>query len=230
MQEIFIFIDDSGVLHRNANDNIFVYAGYIFLSKKGKEAARNRYKELNKNIKQSISRNDELKGCNIENRHKRALFNVMRKEYSCHLKVDIDKIYDHILNNKNSIVRYKDYVLKLLIKKIISNFINNGMIDANKPLKLVISIDEQLTATDGIYDLKQSIHEELVYGIANFDYGKKFSPILYGGCDLTVSFCDSKNNYLVQASDILANRIFNSYRHNKPEWRKIKNHIYLTFP
>ncbi|CDZ74854.1 hypothetical protein ING2D1G_0695 [Peptoniphilus sp. ING2-D1G] len=230
MQEIFVFIDDSGVLHRNANDNIFVYAGYIFLSKSTKEAARNRYKKINRKIKQSIHRNDELKGCNIDNKHKRALFNAMRKEYSCHLKVDIDKIYNYILNNKNSIVRYKDYVLKRLIKTIIEKFIKNGEIDANKPIKLMISIDEQLTATDGIYDLKQSIYEELVYGIVNFDYGRNFNPILHGDCELTVSFCDSKNNYLVQASDILANRIFNSYRFNKPEWRKIKNHIYLTFP
>lgn len=31
MQEIFMFFDDSGVLHRNAPNKFFVYAGYSFI-------------------------------------------------------------------------------------------------------------------------------------------------------------------------------------------------------
>lgn len=30
MQEIYTFIDDSGVLHKNADNKHFIYAGYIF--------------------------------------------------------------------------------------------------------------------------------------------------------------------------------------------------------
>lgn len=34
MQEIYLFIDDSGSLHKNAPDDFFIYAGYIFIGKK----------------------------------------------------------------------------------------------------------------------------------------------------------------------------------------------------
>lgn len=49
MQEIYLFIDDSGSLHKNAPDDFFIYAGYIFINKKIKEDAKRKYKSLNKN-------------------------------------------------------------------------------------------------------------------------------------------------------------------------------------
>ncbi len=35
---------------------------------------------------------------------------------------------------------------------------------------------------------------------------------------------------MIQACDILANRIFVSYRDNKPDLRKIPHHVNLTLP
>ena len=48
-----------------------------------------------------------------------------------------------------------------------------------KPVKLFIRIDESPQATNGKYDLKESIIEEFLYGITNFNYGCTFPPILY---------------------------------------------------
>ena len=43
-------------------------------------------------------------------------------------------------------------------------------------------------------------------------------------------YCESNNNYLIQASDILANRIWASYATGNKELRNIGNHVRLTLP
>ncbi|MDY2987982.1 MAG: DUF3800 domain-containing protein [Peptoniphilus sp.] len=230
MQEIFIFVDDSGTLHKNSNNDYFIYAGYLFLDKDKKEDAKRQYKSLNRRIANELQRNDELKGCNLTPKHKRALFNVMRNEYSFHVAVKISNIYTYILENKKSIVRYKDYIIKRILKYSINELIKKEKINPYEDLKINIGIDEQLTSTNGFYTLKDSVYEELKTGITNYDYGTFHKPIVFGELEVCVYYCDSKSNYLIQASDILANRIFVSYRDNRQNLRKINRHFILTLP
>ncbi len=91
-------------------------------------------------------------------------------------------------------------------------------------------MDEQATATDGFYSLKDSIFEELKKGIVNFDYGKFHEPLFTGKVKVNVSYCNSANNYLIQASDILANRLWTSFIKENKELRKIPNHRCLRLP
>lgn len=230
MKEIYFFIDDSGNLHVNSPIPYFVYAGYVFIGQSEKNDARRMYKSLNKKIKNVTARNDELKACNLCVKHKRALFNVLKKFHSFHVCVDIKNVYMPQKSDKNTIVRYKDYVLKRLIKKVIKTLIYDGSINNGEKIKISIKIDQQLTCTNGFYGLKDSIYEELVNGIHNFDYGKRLPPILHGELELFLQYCDSKNEYLIQASDILANRILSSYRSGNVKLRQIENHIVLTLP
>jgi len=53
-----------------------------------------------------------------------------------------------------------------------------------------------------------------VNGIKNLDYGSFHPPLFTGTVNIKVKFCDSSNNYLIQASDILANRIHSSFNYN----------------
>lgn len=87
-----------------------------------------------------------------------------------------------------------------------------------------------MTATNGYYDLRESIAEELQHGIANFDYGIVHPPLFNAEVKVKIEYCDSSHNYMIQASDILANRIWTSYFKEKPELREIDNHVTLTFP
>lgn len=230
MDKIFIFVDDSGKLHKNANDDYFIYAGYIFLNNEEKEKAKRKYRSLNKKIGKSLQRTNELKGCNLSKSNKRALFNVMRDCYSFHVMVYIPKVYEDQKTNKKTIVRFQDYALKRIIKRVFEQMIKQELLNPYDDIKLYVNIDQQLTSTDGFYTLDQSIYEELVNGISGFDYSRPRSPIWYGNMDIELKYCESENDYLIQASDILANRIFTSYRDNKPNRREIKNHIYLTLP
>lgn len=163
-------------------------------------------------------------------KHKRSLFNSVKIYDSVAVVVEISRVYDYILADKKSICRYKDYILKRCVKSKIKTLIANGDISKNDDIKISIYIDEQLTATNGYYDLRDSIEEELMYGIVNFDYGIKHPHLFDSRVTVEIHYCDSSTNYMVQASDILANRIWTSYRTQNIKLRQKDNQILLTFP
>ena len=229
-QNVYFFFDDYGVLHRNEPSVFFIYAGYVFTDKKDLDNAKRKYIATNKRIKKAAGIDGELKAAVLSNQYKRALFNSIRNYDSVSVVVEIDRVYDYILDNKKSRCRYKDYILKRCVKHKLLNLIHNGILDPNDDIYLWLNIDEQLTATNGYYDLRDSIQEELQHGIKNFDYGFTHEKVFYGKVMVDIKYCESKNNYLIQASDIIANRIRTSYRLGKPELRNISNHLALTFP
>ncbi len=230
VQNIYIFIDDSGVFSKNASGDYFIYAGYVFFSKKKKELYKRKYRKLVLQIQEELDTYRELKSFGLEKKHKRALFNVMRDVDSLSANVNLPSINAGIMNEKKSIHRYKDYALKRAIKNMMVKSIRNGTIDPNEEINMHICIDEQSTASNGYYDLKESIKEEFCYGVMNFDYGTFHQPILQGGLSLTIEYCDSSNNFLIQSSDILANRIFTSFVTNNSPLRNIPNHCHLHLP
>lgn len=164
-QKVIFFFDDSGVLHKNEKSGYFVYAGYVFTDRNTLESAKRKYINANKKLKEKLRRTDELKAANLEPKHKRALYNSIREYDSVDVVIDISRVYDHILSNKKSICRYKDYALKRCVKKKLNELIASGVISKDKDIKISIYMDEQLTATNGYYDLRDSIKEELQYGI-----------------------------------------------------------------
>ncbi len=44
--------------------------------------------------------------------------------------------------------RYRDYAQRIIIKKVIDRLIKDGKINPNLPIKLIIRIDQQATATN----------------------------------------------------------------------------------
>lgn len=194
------------------------------------ETARRKYIHANKILKNSLNRFDELKAANLSAKHKRSLFNSVREYDSVGVVVDISRVYDYILSDKKSICRYKDYILKRCVKNKLKTLITNRKISADDDIVLSIYIDEQLTATNGYYDLRDSIAEELMYGIANFDYEIRHSHLFNSKVTVNIHYCDSSTNYMIQASDILANRIWTSYRTKNAKLRLKDNQILLTFP
>lgn len=82
IQEVFIYLDDSGVLHKNEPNRFFAYAGYVFLSQKEKDHALAKYRAAVKNSRKS---NKELKAFNASNGQKRYLLSTMKQfeSFSC---------------------------------------------------------------------------------------------------------------------------------------------------
>ncbi len=226
-QIINIFLDDSGVFTIDHSMPYFLYAGYVLIGDLERESANREYRTLADSIHKEIGHNGELKARDlVGTKHKRALVKVLKDYESLACPIHVVGLRTSVTENKLSIHRYKDYALKIAIKRKLETLINAGRINPAVTTDLNIFIDEQHTSTNGFYTLEESIREEFVNGIKNLDYGSFHPPLFTGIVNIKVKFCDSSNNYLIQASDILANRIHSSFNYDLPDLRQLpKLHI-----
>jgi len=231
-REIFFYLDDSGVLHKNAEERYFVYAGYVFPSKKEKDRALAKYRWAVRQLKRvRHSRLDkEIKAYRAKPKTKRFLVSQLSEFESLSCIVDKSRVYGSILDAKKSIHRYKDYCIKRAARAKLEDLVTRGIIDPDEDITIRFFIDNQPTSTDGVYNLRESIKEELKNGIANFDYGVFHSPIFRGKLGICTTFCDSKNHYLIQASDFLANNIFTRRNYDSEILHKQKHHTEILLP
>ena len=213
IQEIYINLDDSGKLTNK--ELISVYGGIVFLSKSEKDKFITQYKSIINDIKCkycSYKNNcnkkcPEIKNTNIKPNDKRRIMNYIKKYYIVGLIIKNNEVYNHIKENKAAKGRFTDYAIRRLIKEIIKNLIDMKKINPLNAIKLIINIDEQSTKSNGYYNLKDGLMEELKYGIINYNYGKVLEPIIYGDLDIKISYQDSGKSYVVQAADLLAGTI-----------------------
>ena len=201
MQEIYINLDDSGKL--TYKDIYLVYAGVVFLSKKEKDRFINQYRSIINSIKSKYY-GKEIKNINIKSKDKRRIINFLKREILIGLEVKNDLVYDEVKKSKASKGRFIDYGIKMLIKNLIVNLIQDGKIDNLKDIRIIINIDEQTTKSNGYYKLRGSLYEELKYGITNFNYLGRINPVLFGNLDIHLHYHNSKYSYLIQAADLVA--------------------------
>lgn len=210
-QEIYINLDDSGKLTRK--EKVSVYAGIVFLSKKEKDKFITQYRKIINEIKCTYCNQTkencnkkckEIKNTNIQKSHKRRVMNYLKKNYTIALVIDNSKVYDRIIYNKASKGRYIDYTIRRLIKSTIEELIADQKIDPRKNIRLIINIDEQSTKSNGYYNLKDGLIEELTKGIVNYNYDIIYPKIIYGELEVILSYQDSGKSYLIQAADLLA--------------------------
>lgn len=222
-QTIYINIDDSGKLVNT--QRVSIYAGLVFTSKKEKDKFITQYRSIVQDIKCKYCKEDILK-CNsnkacpelkhnmLKAKHKRQLMNYIKKYSILCCIINNDKVYQNIKENTASRGRFLDYSLKLLVKQTIKGLIKEKRIDPNLPIKLIINIDEQTTKTNGYYNLKDGIIEELKYGIFNYNYGYYNTPIINSDLDVSVCYQKSEKSYLIQASDLVAGSVRKLYLNN----------------
>lgn len=236
LQEIYINLDDSGKL--TSKEKICVYAGLVFVSKNEKDKFITQYKSIINEIKCAYCQHKkcdkkcpEIKNTNIKPSHKRRIMNYIKKYFILALIINNENVYDHIKIDKRAKGRFIDYSIKMLIKDVIQKLITSKIIDPNNPVKIIINIDEQSTKSNGYYDLKESIYEELKHGIINYNYSKKFDPIISADLEIKLSYQDSLKSYVVQAADLLAGTIrrvrVQNPTSNIKEILKYVNHVTL---
>ena len=218
-QEVYICMDDSGKLSNY--EDCCCYGGVVFLNKKEKDKFITQYRKIVSTIKcleckQSKENCDnrcvEVKNSKIRSSsNRRWIMNYIKKYLIFSCIINNKEINDCILNSKASKGRYLDYAQKMLIKTIFVKLINDRKIDPNKPVKLTMCIDEQTTKSNGYYNLKESIKEEFIHGIINYNYGVVYEAILHSDFDINIYYVDSKRNYLVQAADFVVGFSRNIY-------------------
>lgn len=208
-QLLYVSLDDSGKL--NKKEKYLVYAGLFFTNKKELERFKAVYKSIRNNIaKKDIYQNiDELKGHTLESKDRLRLLRYIYKFNTAGLIVDNSQITKKdILISKNVKGRYRDYVIKLLIKDIIIHLIKEGKLNPHKKLTLIINMDQESSKTNGKYKLDEGIYEELIKGIINYNYGFTSIPILFNELTIKIYSQNSKDSIIIQASDLIANNIW----------------------
>lgn len=156
----------------------------------------------------------ELKHNMLKPKHNRQLMNYIKKYSILCCIINNDNVYSRIKSDTASRGRFLDYSLKLLIKQTVKGLIKENRINPNLPVRLVINIDEQTTKTNGYYNLRDSIIEELKYGIFNYNYGFFNTPIINGSLEVNVCYQKSEKSFLIQASDLVAGTVRKLYLNN----------------
>ena len=102
------------------------------------------------------------------------------------------------------ITNFGGAIFVISLTTILFFVIKDKKIDPYKNVRLIINIDEQSTKSNGYYNLKDGLTEELLHGIINYNYDITHKNILFGKLDISLSYQDSGKSYLVQAADLIA--------------------------
>lgn len=206
---IFIYSDESGVLDKKHND-IFVFGGLIFLSKEERDICSRKYTAAENviRLKEAKEKTCEIKATTVSNESKGKLFRSLNQVEKFGIVINQNKLKDEICNFKKTKQRYLDWAYKYAVRKKLEALISQGRINPSEVERMFFYVDQHNTATDGIYELKESLEEEFRTGMCNFNYMTFHPPLFKNLLDLQVLYCDSKANTLIRSADIVANRLF----------------------
>ena len=150
----------------------------------------------------------ELKAIRISNSEKYQLRRSMNKVYKFGVVIRQDKLRKEIFDNKKSKQRYLDYSYKIALKKALTNLLSKGLFKKEEVEQIHIYVDEHSTATDGRYELREAIEQELKIGTFNFDHNSFFPPLFPSVTGVDLHYCDSSKVRLIRAADIAANHLY----------------------
>lgn len=225
---IYIYSDESGVFDKKNND-IFVFGGLIFLDKETKEITNRKYIHAENIIRKKHHKSSkfELKASKLNNKDKYSLYRSLNKCYKFGVVVNQNKVLDRIFEGKKDKQRYLDYVYKITVKKCFEYFIKQGTIDKKEDLNIYFFIDEHTTATNGIYELKEALEQELKFGTYNFDYSVHYPPIFTNLKTINLNYCNSASNTLIRAADIVANHLYHQAISNNLSFSKADDYFFV---
>lgn len=227
---IFVYADESGVFDRIHND-VFVFGGLIFLGKDERDEGQRRYRSVEKVQRRggAARGHREMKAIYLTNKEKSSMFRAMNPYHRFGVIVNQQDVMPRIFENKKSKQRYLDYVFKRGLKSALQNMLNNQEIKAENVESIYVSMDEHTTATDGRYELRESLENEFKNGTYNWNWNRYFPPLFPDMKTVELQLKDSCQDSLVRAADITANRLY--YAAISKQYDLVKDHIdFITLP
>lgn len=186
----YLFLDESGNLHKNSPDRYFVIGGvytnnYTDIKKS--------YVEINRELKEKLNMDfeTELKAAYLNMEEKMDIvikLQEMDGMYIVGIIVDKFKIGVEI----DEIHLYYNYV----IRKLLDYLIAIKLLKIRKEDELYLNIDKSSMKIEDINSLEN-------YLKTHFNIERKLK------LKINVSYWDSKKNYMVQVADIMCNTIWN---------------------
>lgn len=212
---VYVYSDESGVFDKK-NNEYFVFGGLIFLGDEQKDKWTRMYRFAENVVRQNLKvpNNYEIKANKISNKQKYSLFRSLNRCYKFAIVIDQLKVLDRIFESKKDKQRYLDYAFKIGIKRAFQNLINDKILIVDDIDRIYFYIDQHTTATNGLYELQESLEQEFKRGTYNMQYSIYYPPIFSNICDINLKYCDSKSKILIRAADIVANRIYYLSKNN----------------
>lgn len=206
--EVFVYSDESGVFDYVHNP-YYVFGGVLFLSKEKKDICARKYIKAEKDIRSAIGcGNDEIKASTISNKNKGKLFRSLNQEHRFGVVIDENRVNRTIFDEKKHKQRYLDYAYKIMFRRYLEFLIGSGALSKDEECHFHFFVDEHNTATDGKYELRESLEQELMYGTFNMNWQIYHPPVFSKKGTVDLEFCNSEKVTLVRAADIVANHIF----------------------
>lgn len=221
---IFIYSDESGVFD-NKHYKYYVYGGVIAIDNIQNIAYTNKYSNIEKSIRNNskIDTNQELKASFLNKMTREHFFRSLKNYNKFATIIDLEKVLPQIFENKKSKQRFLDYAYKRTVKNALKDLLAKNNLSLQDIEYLHFYIDEHTTATDGYYELRESMLNEFKIGNFNFDHMSFFPPICKNLKDLQVNYCDSKRKTLIRASGIIANRVYYLINNEPDKLNNISN-------
>lgn len=206
---IYIYSDESGVLDK-AHHEFYVYGGVMFLSNQDRDDAARMYIHAERTLRnaKNISGGVEVKASTIDPASKNKLYRSLNHSHKFAAVVHQKNVLDRIFESKKDKQRYLDYVYKMAVKNKFRSLIRSGQIVPEEVERLYFYVDEHTTATNGLYELRESLEQEFKYGTYNMSFNVHYPPIFPHLLSVELNFCNSANNTLVRSADIIANKVY----------------------
>lgn len=224
--DIFVYSDESGVFDKIHN-RVYVYGGIILLGKDARDEWTRRYIKAEKDVRSAAqyAKDYEVKACKITNKEKSKLYRSLNKCIKFGVVIEQKNVLDRIFKSKKDKQRFLDYAYKIGLKRAFEALITQGLLAVDSVENIHVYVDEHTTATNGCYELREGLEQELKNGTYNYNYGKFFPPVFCHMKGIDLHFCNSKSTTLVRAADIVANKVYcNVLKGNFPT----DNHLYIS--
>ena len=224
--ELIVYADESGTFDKEHN-NIFTFGGVICIGKECKDIETRKYLKAERDLrlKPENKVKDELKACKLSNKDKGKLFRSLNNVIKFGVVVEQKRVLDRIFDSKKDKQRYLDYVFKIGLKRCFERLAYSKLITLSDVRSLNIYVDEHTTATNGRYELKESLEQEFKNGTYNLQYSKYYEPIFKNLEIINLHYCNSEKQALIRAADIVANRIY--YHAINDKLAEVENKIYI---
>lgn len=188
---IYVYLDESGSIHKNSNTKYFAVGGYFVFSN-DKNKIISTYKKINKDMKlvRNMDLNSEIKSFNMKNYEKVNIFKSIQKiDNVCF----IAKIFNKEIMKKEIVESniFFNYAVKLIFLDCIIPVLNT-----NDKIYFVISIDNRNIRVKDLRNLENYLKTE--FCTYNFDF--------------SVTYYDSKTNFGIQLADLTVNTFYNKYK------------------
>ena len=155
------------------------------------------------------------------------MFRSMNHYHRFGVVVEQEYVIKNIFNNKKTKQRYLDYAFKIAVKSELQKMLDNNEICKNSIENIYVFMDEHTTATNGRYELREALENEFKNGTYNMTWEKHFPPLFPGMKSVDLKLKDSKQDALIRAADIVANRLY--WAASNKNYNQVKNSIDFIF-